>query len=290
MQCSVPADRPMSMMPSRSRTATMCTAARCLVIAAVGLLWSAAPVDSFVSGMLFQRRAEMSSPTMLRVYGSGPVPYDTLGKRLPQGLKKVYLKRMPDSNLDTEEMMKRITTVLLKNMEETFRVAPLRTKDLMKEIGLRGNQIKYKRYVTPALQLLQAQKVIYKVKQNPARWEIHEEYRKYGVPPVSKDKREPWKFTHLLQFKRTKAPKFGPTHGMYRPQDRDFLKAKDLPLSSIHDPILRPDPYMIPGADMSLRDNPPPAGTKYKRPTSGKLPRDEEGKLLQFDWQKEQTM
>merc|ERR1712241_310346 len=92
----------------------------------------------------------------------------------------------------------------------------MKTLDIMKEIGLKGRQVKEKKYINDALYLLMAQKVIYKVKQNPIRWEIHEEYRKWGVPPISLDRRAPWKLTHLLEFDRVKVPKYGPIHGEYR--------------------------------------------------------------------------
>merc|ERR1711972_1186115 len=123
---------------------------------------------------------------------------------------------MPDSNPDTEEIMKRITTVLIKNIDERWRDAPMKTLDIMKEIGLRGRQIKEKKHINNALYLLMAQKVIHKVKQNPIRWEIHEEYRRHGVPPISRNTRAPWALTHLLQFEKTKVPKYGPIHGEYR--------------------------------------------------------------------------
>eukprot|EP00435_Cladocopium_sp_Y103_P072498 s181_g40.t1 len=66
----------------------------------------------------------------------------------------------------------------------------------------------------------------------------------------------PQSLTHLLQFKRTKAPKFGPAHGLYRPKDRDFLKSRDLPLQAIYDPIVKPDPYSS-GDLLDLDINPP---------------------------------
>merc|ERR1712061_699317 len=104
--------------------------------------------------------------------------------------------------------------------------APMKTLDIMKEIGLRGRQIKEKKHINNALYLLMAQKVIFKVKQNPIRWEIHERYRKDGVPPVSLDKRDPWALTHLLKFKRTKVPKYGPIHGEYRIPYDEMLRRK----------------------------------------------------------------
>merc|ERR1712242_244017 len=129
---------------------------------------------------------------------------------MPEGMKRQMMKRMPRTTYDTEEMMRRITTVLIKNIDEKWRDAPMKTLDIMKEIGLRGRQIK------DALYLLMGQKVIHKIKQNPIRWEIHEEYRKNGVPPISQDKRAPWKPTHLLKFDSIKVPKYGPIHGEYR--------------------------------------------------------------------------
>merc|ERR1712007_282290 len=109
---------------------------------------------------------------------------------------------------------------LIRNIDEKWRDAPMKTWDIMKEIGLRGRQIKEKKHINKALYLLFAQKVIYKVKQNPIRWEIHEEYRKHGLPEISRNKRSPWMLAHLLKFKRTKVPKHGPIHGEYRPNMR----------------------------------------------------------------------
>jgi len=250
-----------------------------LVAAAVVVATLAAPAVSFVSGLI---APAPRSPCIER-QASGPVPYDTLQKQHPKGYKKKLYKRMPNSRLSLEDIMKRITTVLLKNMEEHFRDAPIKTVDLMKEIGLTGRQMKTKRFIIDALQMLQAQKVIYKVKANPARWEIHEEYRKYGVPPVSKFNREPWALTHLLEFKRTKKPKFGPVHGLYRPKDRDFLKEKGLPLQSIYDPIAKTDPYFTGDlADMRCSQ---PFTSEYKLVAERVPvpPKDKDGKFVQFD-------
>lgn len=215
----------------------------------------------------------------------GPVPSDTVEKKKPRGYKKQLFKRMPNSNLSIEAIMKRITTILIKNMEEDFRDAPMKTVDLMKDVGLTGNQMKSKRFIIEALQLLQAQKVVHKVKQNPARWEIHEEYRKYGVPPISRSKRSPWSLTHLLQFKRTKAPKFGPAHGLYRPKDRDFLKSRDLPLQAIYDPIVKPDPYS--SGDLADLDVNPPRAREVDpvlyQDMLPEAPKDKDGKFVTFD-------
>eukprot|EP00434_Breviolum_minutum_P000284 symbB.v1.2.000236.t1/scaffold4.1/size633627/18 len=220
-------------------------------------------------------------------HASGPVPFDTVQKKHPKGYKKQLYKRMPNSELSNEVIMKRITTVLLKNMQETFRDAPMKTVDLMKEVGLTGNQMKSKRFIIDALQLLQAQKVVYKVKQNPARWEIHEEYRKYGVPPVSFNKRLPWKKTDLLKFKRTKVPKFGPVHGLYRPKDRDFLKEKGLPLQAIYDPIVKPDPYTS-GDPFDLSLSVPLLRDKLHDRVP-RAPKDKDGKFVQFDADAEES-
>lgn len=128
--------------------------------------------------------------------------------------------------------MRRITTALIHNIDEKWRDAPMKTMDIMKEIGLRGTQMKEKKHINNALYLLLQQKVIYKVKQNPIRWEIHEEYRKYGVPPISRDKRRPWRLVHLLKFEKTKVPKYGPIHGQYK-EPTDFglswYKGEDQP-------------------------------------------------------------
>lgn len=209
------------------------------------------------------------------------MPYDSVEKKLPKGWKRSFMKRMPDSRLNLQDIMQRVTTILIKNMEEKFRDAPMKTADLMKEIGLRGRQIKEKEEINNALYLLNAQKIVQKVKQNPIRWEIHEEYRKYGVPPISWDKRAPWKMVHLLQFERTKVPKYGPTHGLYRPEDRQFLIDNDLPLSSIYDPIFKPDPFVT--GDFALRPKrlprEPKLSTRLPQP-----PKDADGNVVQHDW------
>jgi len=150
---------------------------------------------------------------------------ETIAKKTPKGWQRQLMKRMPDSRLGVEEIMQRITTVLIRNVEEKWRDAPMKTTELMKEIGLRGMQIKTKRYINPPLQLLMAQNIIYKVKQNPIRWEIHEDFREYGLPPISRDKRAPWRLSHLLKFERTTLPRYGPIHGYYKPEKakkRDF--------------------------------------------------------------------
>lgn len=126
------------------------------------------------------------------------------------------MARMPNQWFSTAEMMRRIVTVLIRNNEETFRQGPMKTKDIMKEIALTGDQMKYKKYVNEALYLLMGQKVIFKAKTSPIRWEIHEEYRKDGLPPISKNRRKPWALSWLLQFERTKVPKYGAAHGEYR--------------------------------------------------------------------------
>jgi len=165
-------------------------------------------------------------------------------KREPQKNYKIkMMRRMPTTKFSTEEMMKRIVAVLLRCMDGSWRESPIATKTLMKEVGLRGEQLKGTSHIRPALRLLQGQKVIAKVNLRPEKWEIHEEYRKWGVPPVSWDHANPWRYNHLLKFKRTKKPKYGPANGLYRPEDREFLKSRGLPLVSIHDPYVRTDPW-----------------------------------------------
>jgi len=153
------------------------------------------------------------------------------------------MRRMPTTTYGTEDIMKRIVATLLRNMDGTWRESPMPLKTLMKEVGLRGNQLRSQKYIGPALRLLQGQKVIMKVNLRPEKWEIHEEYRKWGVPPVSWDHADPFKYNNLLKFKRVKKPKYGPANGMYRPEDREFLKSRGLPLTSIHDPYVRTDPW-----------------------------------------------
>jgi len=159
----------------------------------------------------------LRAPPRVTMQASGHLVPSSVAKVLPDNWHRQYMKRMPDSNLDLETMMQRITTVLIKNVDEKWRDAPMRTLDVMKEIGLRGKQIKTKKHINKALYMLFAQKVIYKVKQNPIRWEIHEEYRREGLPRISKNKLKPWKLADELKFKSTKAPKYGPIHGEYRP-------------------------------------------------------------------------
>jgi len=204
-------------------------AAGCCLAAATWLSAPAAPgfaagnpsAPSFLAGSRRSLSGGVAWPqpqgeARVAMRSSGNLVPDTVQKNTPHGFKRALMKRMPSSKLSTEEMMKRITTVLIKNIDEKWRDAPMKTLEIMKEIGLRGRQIKEKKYINDALYLLMGQKVIYKVKQNPIRWEIHEEYRMDGVPPISPDKRAPWRLTHLLKFEKTKVPKYGPIHGEYR--------------------------------------------------------------------------
>lgn len=287
------------MAPIRRPTASRLPAATLLVAVGVASLavWFA-PQDSFaVSSPLsplvtspsdFVGRRGVSrgeSESLVALHANGPKPYDSVAKTTTKGLKRALLRKMPSTRLSTETIMKRITTILIKNMQETWRLAPMRTREIMKEVGLQGRQIKEKESINKALDLLQAQKVIHKYKQNPIRWEIHEEYRKYGVPVISWDKRDPWRFTYLLNFDRVKTPTHGPAHGLYRPKDRDFLIEHNLPLASIHDPIMRPDPYVT--GDFTLRQPKPKPGERKPR-FSERLPQppvNKEGKMVQHDWE-----
>eukprot|EP00971_Amphidinium_carterae_P024091 475426-Amphidinium_carterae.1 len=70
---------------------------------------------------------------------------------------------MPTSTYTNEEVMQRIVTVLIHNIDERWRTAPMKTVDIQKEIGLTGNQIKSKQAVMDALMMLERQKVVYKV-------------------------------------------------------------------------------------------------------------------------------
>ncbi|CAK0846891.1 unnamed protein product [Prorocentrum cordatum] len=209
----------------RFRPVARSVAAAAAAAAALAVLAGApgAPGLGFVSG----GRPELAptrggSPTggegvALRATGMQPtyVPNPT-HKETKRNRKVKVMARMPCQWFSTAEIMRRIVTVLIHNNEEKFRDAPMRTKDLMKEIGLTGYQMKIKRYVNEALYLLLGQKVIFKAKTSPIRWELHEEYRKDGLPPISKNKRKPWALSWLLQFERTKKPKYGPVHGEYR--------------------------------------------------------------------------
>jgi len=172
-----------------------------------------------------------------------PGVYPGVRKGITKNFQVRKMRRMPSTSLDTEEIMKRIVAVLLRAMDGQWRESPMLTWTLAKAVGLRGWQLKGKHAIRPALQLLRGQKVIMKANLYPEKWEIHEEYRKWGVPPVSWDHANPWRYNHLLKFKRTKKPKYGPANGLYRPEDREFLKSRGLPLVSIHDPYVRTDPW-----------------------------------------------
>mmetsp|Transcript_61728 Transcript_61728/g.118940 ORF Transcript_61728/g.118940 Transcript_61728/m.118940 type:complete len:238 (-) Transcript_61728:147-860(-) len=177
------------------------------------------PCFNFVAGRHSPAAASGGS-VALRAFGQGkkaaleaPVRRQDMQRQMPEGMKRQMMKRMPRTTYDTEEMMRRITTVLIKNIDEKWRDAPMKTLDIMKEIGLQGYQIKTKKYINKALMMLQGQKVIHKVKQNPVRWEIHESYREKGVPPISQERRDPFALKHLIKFESTKVPKYGPIHG-----------------------------------------------------------------------------
>merc|ERR1719215_2241648 len=111
---------------------------------------------------------------------------------------------MPHTEYTIEEIMQRIVTILIKNIDLKYRKAPLTSLELMKECGLRGRQVETKHYFNKAAYTLLGLRVIHKVFQNPIRWEISEEYREFGVPPISKNERDPFRYTHLLKFARTK--------------------------------------------------------------------------------------
>lgn len=147
----------------------------------------------------------------------------TLQKPMAKGMRRQLLKRMPSSNLDTKTIMQRVVTVLIKNVAETYRDAPMKTLDLMKEIGLKGWQIKEKEVINKALYLLMAQKVVYKLKQNPIRWELHEEYKAKGLPRISYDRRAPWRKVNNIQLESWKVPRYGPIHGRRLPEDEKAL-------------------------------------------------------------------
>jgi len=284
------AARPLGAM--RPKLLPVVAVAACMA-AAAGSWFLGAPSETFVTGVSsWQREGTLSSGVALRA--AGPNLPHTLGKDLPKGWKRQLMKRMPSSRLSTEEIMQRIVTVLIKNMNENFRDAPMKTADLMKEIGLRGEQIKTMRFINPALDLLMAQKVVYKIKQNPKRWEIHEEYRKYGVPPICKDMRDPWRLCYLLKFKRSSVPKYGPAQGMYRPKDKEFLLDRGLPIVSIYAPKKRQDPFKSGDLrDLNLR--PPPEfskrGSQYV-PIQRRVPKQpwKGGKYVHSDWELEQDL
>lgn len=215
----------------RGLLASSCVAASLVV----GQFWSeafsfggsAAPSDLVVSRPAFGLSAggtQLRDVSPVALHGTGPNMKYTLQLPTKKGMRRQLLKRMPASNLDTEEMMKRIVTVLIRNVDETYRNAPMKTLELMKEIGLRGWQIKEKCHINRALYLLYGQKIINKLKQNPIRWELHERYKGYGLPPISRNKRAPWRLSWILKFQRVSEPKHGPSHGRQTPEDIEELK------------------------------------------------------------------
>jgi len=134
----------------------------------------------------------------------------------PPKLTKSYIDRMPHTEFTIEEIMQRMVTILIKNMDLKWRKFPLRTLDLMKEMGLRGRQMKNRNFFNKAAYTLLGLRVVHRVCGNPIRWEISEEYREFGVPPISQDKRDTFKLAHLLKFARNRPPRYGPLHGLYR--------------------------------------------------------------------------
>eukprot|EP00929_Paragymnodinium_shiwhaense_P011765 TRINITY_DN117_c0_g1_i1.p1 TRINITY_DN117_c0_g1~~TRINITY_DN117_c0_g1_i1.p1 ORF type:complete len:276 (-),score=72.65 TRINITY_DN117_c0_g1_i1:74-901(-) len=195
----------------------------------------AGALTAFVTGSLpgskgllsAARQEEDVAAPSVALSATGPVLNEQRRKVLPIGWKRQLMKRMPDSNLNTPTLMRRIVTVLVKNIDEKWRDAPMRTRDIMKEVGLRGRQIKEKEDINKALYMLMAQKVIHKVKQNPIRWEIHEDYRMGGVPRVSWNEKDPWRYTDEIRFKSVKVPRYGPIHGEYRPNKELITKTVD---------------------------------------------------------------
>lgn len=152
---------------------------------------------------------------------TGPnMPY-AIEKKQTKGLQRKLMKRMPDTDYDVEEIMRRVVTILIKNIDERWRDGPMKTLQIAKEIGLRGRQIKVFRFVNDALYLLLAEKKVYKYKQNPIRWCIHEDYMARGLPPISMDWRDPWRMKHLIQLEKTEKPKYGPLHGRTLDKDRE---------------------------------------------------------------------
>mmetsp|Transcript_62976 Transcript_62976/g.117107 ORF Transcript_62976/g.117107 Transcript_62976/m.117107 type:complete len:205 (-) Transcript_62976:47-661(-) len=203
-------------MARRSALATV------LALAVATILVQQVLVPAFVASGAALRGAQVQSDFTGVVGGSvrrapsvavrarGPLVEEDRVKTTPKGWRKRLFQRMPTSTFTNEEIMQRIVTVLIHNADERWRTAPMKTVDIQKEIGLTGNQIKSKQAVMDALMMLERQKVVYKVKQNPKRWEIHADYMEGGLPRISTDKRDPWKFASKLKFERTTVPKYGP--------------------------------------------------------------------------------
>merc|ERR1712039_373880 len=115
-------------------------------------------------------------------------------------MRKKMLIRMPHTEYTIEEIMQRIVTILIKNMDLSYRQHPLTSHELMKECGLRGRQMETKHFFNKAVYTLLGLRVVHKVMNSPIRWEISEEYREFGVPPISRNSRDTFRYTHLLKF------------------------------------------------------------------------------------------
>eukprot|EP00929_Paragymnodinium_shiwhaense_P011768 TRINITY_DN117_c0_g2_i1.p2 TRINITY_DN117_c0_g2~~TRINITY_DN117_c0_g2_i1.p2 ORF type:complete len:273 (-),score=67.96 TRINITY_DN117_c0_g2_i1:100-918(-) len=241
---------PSSSPPRRGRVVAAATAVAALFASSSVVVTPAGLLTSFVSGnlpghkgLLTAARQDDDTLPGVAMAATGPVLNEQRRKVLPIGWKRQLMKRMPDSNLNTPTLMRRIVTVLVKNIDEKWRDAPMRTRDIMKEVGLRGRQIKEKEDINKALYMLMAQKVIHKVKQNPIRWEIHEDYRMNGVPRVSWNEKDPWRYTDEIRFKSVKVPRYGPIHGEYRPNKELITQTVDKRKDFKHLPDSMP-PYV----------------------------------------------
>merc|ERR1712107_320686 len=118
---------------------------------------------------------------------------------------------MPDSHLDIPQMMQRATTVLIQNVDNQLFGKAASTNDIAKSIGLRGWQLREHRLKTmvQVMELLEGLEVAHRVfkahvptEQYYDRWELHEEFRKDGVPPISRDPKNPWLLANQIQFQR----------------------------------------------------------------------------------------
>lgn len=78
---------------------------------------------------------------------------------------------------------------------------------------MRGKQIKYIGEFQKAVKMLYGQGYINMATHFPKAWELSEEYRSKPLPRISYDKRDPWKYMHRIELKKTKVPKYGPIHG-----------------------------------------------------------------------------
>merc|ERR1711964_713215 len=93
--------------------------------------------------------------------------------------RKKMMERMPNTDFSVETMCKRIITVLVKGQQGGWMDYPVRTDYLMKAIGLRGIQVKDRRFILRALKFLLRYQIIQRQSFSPKLYGIHPRYEPY---------------------------------------------------------------------------------------------------------------